>query len=774
MKNMIMSLVVLMTIFIISCGPGNGGNSDTDQDLIVTETENGFDGDIIDPCATLNTKEEIESYLGKQLAYRKLLPGKDTIVKIDNTDSPYHGAYVKAPGISVKKEGYLIVKAAIVSGMKLPKNCSSLQGLDGFDINAVDLNQFFVEDPETPGSCILNTFQLDTEKARSEVFFPKHGVIFYRDRVEKSWVTPDFESTSVTNFTYELLKNGVRGKLPHYSLYVVLDHKPELALSHKVNPDTSVTLYIKGSLDEQHSELKDETGDPQKRSLVSDLMTLTSNEVVLTQDDKDLSVWHTEPLGSGPHNLELFLNGLNHSDQHDDFTQEIVEIVIPEADSDPEPDSDIVEPDSTIDEESDSLIDEDVVSDVEPDVEVDTEPVPVCGNDLLEDGEECDTSETSQEDCSSDISNGFGEKTKSCVDCSWAYSQCVATKCSDGYELKDGQCVDIDECSTGNNNCDSNAACTDTPGSFTCECTTGYEGDGKICTDTNACKDNPCYAGVECTDQPAPSTGFTCGSCPSGYEGDGITCTDINECTDGSNNCDTNAACGNTDGSFTCTCNTGYTGDGITCDDTDACASNPCFAEVTCTDEAAPATGFTCGACPDGYTGDGITCTKDIDLCDGVTCNNGGTCNTGSGACECTNQWGGDSCDTCPSNFTGAACDQCASGYGNYPSCLLLPALGEFVIDDKESPGYYAAPFNYPIEITVQNAETYTVELKVIDGLSGSNPGTIDDPDAGTVGTDGKINFTWKTVQGGLDVKIIVVATGPGGSFTKETTEKVW
>ena len=38
---------------------------------------------------------------------------------------------------------------------------------------------------------------------------------------------------------------------------------------------------------------------------------------------------------------------------------------------------------------------------------------------------------------------------------------------------------------------------------------------------------------------------------------------DIDECK--STPCDKNAACVNTDGSFTCTCNTGYSGDGFNC-----------------------------------------------------------------------------------------------------------------------------------------------------------------------------------------------------------------
>ena len=42
-------------------------------------------------------------------------------------------------------------------------------------------------------------------------------------------------------------------------------------------------------------------------------------------------------------------------------------------------------------------------------------------------------------------------------------------------------------------------------------------------------------------------------------------CTDVDECTSGTHNCDANAMCTNTIGSFSCKCNAGFTGNGQTC-----------------------------------------------------------------------------------------------------------------------------------------------------------------------------------------------------------------
>ena len=40
---------------------------------------------------------------------------------------------------------------------------------------------------------------------------------------------------------------------------------------------------------------------------------------------------------------------------------------------------------------------------------------------------------------------------------------------------------------------------------------------------------------------------------------------DVNECITGVNNCNANADCNNTEGSFECTCKPGYSGNGVNC-----------------------------------------------------------------------------------------------------------------------------------------------------------------------------------------------------------------
>ena len=104
--------------------------------------------------------------------------------------------------------------------------------------------------------------------------------------------------------------------------------------------------------------------------------------------------------------------------------------------------------------------------------------------------------------------------------------------------------TDIDECSEVLDSCDMNADCTDTDGSFTCTCQVGFSGDGLTCTSK------------KCVVLMVVAKG---GSIEYPFR------IDINECSEVLHNCDMNADCVDTDGSFTCTCREGFGGNGVTC-----------------------------------------------------------------------------------------------------------------------------------------------------------------------------------------------------------------
>ena len=55
---------------------------------------------------------------------------------------------------------------------------------------------------------------------------------------------------------------------------------------------------------------------------------------------------------------------------------------------------------------------------------------------------------------------------------------------------------------------------------------------GRFCDeDLDGCTELICFAGVECTDVPAPGMGATCGPCPAGYSGDGLNCIGMSSAT---------------------------------------------------------------------------------------------------------------------------------------------------------------------------------------------------------------------------------------------------
>ena len=259
--------------------------------------------------------------------------------------------------------------------------------------------------------------------------------------------------------------------------------------------------------------------------------------------------------------------------------------------------------------------------------------------------------------------------------------------CADGYvgdgDILDingdpttGTCDNVDECDAANgsdfvHNCHGNATCTDTDGSFECQCDIGYEGDGVNCTDVNEC-DNPalrrvleshCVANAECSNTDGS---YEC-ACAEGWEGDGLVeCTNIDECTLGTDECHDNATCTDNDGSYDCECLIGFSGNGTVCEDVDECAipqkrqalENNCDVNAGCVNTIGS---YECG-CNDGYSGDGLTCSN-VDECDVANgsdfvhnCALNATCTDTEGSFECE-------CDTGYSG-NGTVCedvDECAN-----------------------------------------------------------------------------------------------------------------
>ncbi|XP_077970347.1 uncharacterized protein LOC120328585 isoform X2 [Styela clava] len=214
--------------------------------------------------------------------------------------------------------------------------------------------------------------------------------------------------------------------------------------------------------------------------------------------------------------------------------------------------------------------------------------------------------------------------------------------CNAGYSGDGKVCTDADECILKTDSCHANATCENTIGSYKCTCESGYTGDGIFCSDINECAgaSNPCHANADCVNS---AGSFSC-FCKSGYTGNGVICIDTNECLTNSHNCNVNAECMNTDGSFECSCMSGYSGDGRVCSDVDECllGTHNCHPDANCSNKNGS---FAC-SCNPGYIGDGIICT-DIDEC-GIGRDD---CSPGQRGI-CTNQPGSFNC-SCATNYAG-------------------------------------------------------------------------------------------------------------------------
>lgn len=257
--------------------------------------------------------------------------------------------------------------------------------------------------------------------------------------------------------------------------------------------------------------------------------------------------------------------------------------------------------------------------------------------------------------CTDDFKTGTDGLTCSCLDngvfgckdntfCDVPTDQC---KCNSRYEGNPlVGCTDIDECKT--NSCGTTGVntCTNTPGSYSCECSPNFQWDGNygsVCRDVNECVElgtNPCGPNSLCTNIPGS---FQC-FCNPGYAGNppGLQCSDVDECLT-ANRCGPSGTCENRPGNYTCNCNSGFIwpGAGSVCTDIDECATTrPCTGKnQVCLNTIG---GFTCG-CASGY--ENFPTCSDVNECAKAP----SVCGENS---ICTNTDGGFRC-ACAADFPG-------------------------------------------------------------------------------------------------------------------------
>ena len=140
----------------------------------------------------------------------------------------------------------------------------------------------------------------------------------------------------------------------------------------------------------------------------------------------------------------------------------------------------------------------------------------------------------------------------------------------------------MDECNFYTDDCDDNAICTNTIGSYNCTCNDGYTGNGTICYDADECDQkcslcnetyattndancyntcNNCNDSEHCVNTIGSYFCIAFGTCADeGWIREGIYCIDVNECEVGRHTCGVGTSCVNNEGSFTCECLFGYGG----------------------------------------------------------------------------------------------------------------------------------------------------------------------------------------------------------------------
>ncbi|XP_017783191.1 PREDICTED: protein kinase C-binding protein NELL2-like isoform X2 [Nicrophorus vespilloides] len=219
-------------------------------------------------------------------------------------------------------------------------------------------------------------------------------------------------------------------------------------------------------------------------------------------------------------------------------------------------------------------------------------------------------------------------------------TKCVNTigsytcECLSGYKRVDKfNCIELDECITGEQNCDVNAKCINTQGSYHCVCQEGYTGDGYNCSPV--CEQT-CLNGGVCR---IPGK---C-SCPNGYTGPSCE-RDVDECSLNLHRCTDSSICVNMIGWYYCTCKPGYNSTfvnnthGTSCQDINECKTNlhTCHESAECVNNIG---GYSCN-CTNRINCRLSCMFEGTEVADGLSLSPAGkscekcTCNAGVMKCE--------------------------------------------------------------------------------------------------------------------------------------------
>ncbi|XP_053731642.1 EGF-containing fibulin-like extracellular matrix protein 1 isoform X1 [Synchiropus splendidus] len=224
----------------------------------------------------------------------------------------------------------------------------------------------------------------------------------------------------------------------------------------------------------------------------------------------------------------------------------------------------------------------------------------------------------------------------------------LAARCAPGFAADEqNMCRDIDECTTGRHTCGPEQTCYNTRGSYTCQCSPGFQRNGNQCIDRNEC-DLAHYCMHKCVNTPGS---YYC-ECNPGHRlaSNNHSCIDVDECETQS---PCQHHCYNLIGSFLCQCDQGYepAPDVVTCQDVDECSYSSYMCQYQCVNTPGS---YSC-ECPEGYQLQGSRLCQDVNECEAATHN----CRDDE---MCWNYYGGFRCypkNPCEPPYTQTAENRC-------------------------------------------------------------------------------------------------------------------